>query len=357
MVSLSRSKSSVAFGAVVAALVSACASASPGDPSEAVRSASSTLSGARVCAEQASGTTADGDDVVVCTKLFAEAPFIRPAADTTEAGESVLFGTVGFGYGVNGTPYTFHDRDGRVFALRDAAGNELSGDSAVVRENHLPSSRVHFLVYEVRGAVEGDAIRLSSLRPAVLVDGKAIDARMLGTWEGTMTLRIGGEEGNQTWSDTETAKARVELTELVRMDNIQGPTPDSARLADGTRFKAVGSVVNTDKSVRLSTGECAAALKSYGEKNPLFTATASNFGLWRYPAMHTMAAEDFHMVNDYPTGLYWSAIGMAKGHNFRLADYLSKETKPMELEFGIHGNPMEQIVIKLTPVVGGGGGC
>ena len=67
--------------------------------------------------------------------------------------------------------------------------------------------------------------------------------------------------------------------------------------------------------------------------------------------------KDFHVVFDYPKGLYPAAISMATQHNFRLKDYIAPTTHPETLNFHIHGNPVNQIVFELTPVTGGGGAC
>jgi len=48
---------------------------------------------------------------------------------------------------------------------------------------------------------------------------------------------------------------------------------------------------------------------------------------------------------------------MASQHNFRLKDYIAASTKPEALRFGIHGNPVDQIVFVLKPVKGGGRAC
>ena len=50
-------------------------------------------------------------------------------------------------------------------------------------------------------------------------------------------------------------------------------------------------------------------------------------------------------------------MAMAPDHNFHMFDYISPATKPMDLRFTIHGNPVQQIVIHLKPVTGGGDPC
>jgi hypothetical protein len=306
-----------------------------------------------VCAAQNQGMTADGDPVVVCTRTFTTPPFVRPPADgAVTSGATSLYGTVVFASGdpANET-YQFEDRSGKMYDLTDAAGTPLSSTSAILTQNHLPSSRVHFLVYQAIGVVSDSQLKVTSLRPAILVDGRAMDARFLGAWEGTMNLRVSDQE----WSDTQTANVRVELTALEATDAIPGP--DGAPLTDGARFKATGTVTNASATARLSTGACAASLASLGASNPLSAATSSAIDVWRVPAMHTIASTDFHVVLDYPPGLYPNAIAMAQNHNFRLSDYLSTATEPMTLTFQIHANPVGQLLVVLTPVSGGGGPC
>jgi hypothetical protein len=73
--------------------------------------------------------------------------------------------------------------------------------------------------------------------------------------------------------------------------------------------------------------------------------------------MHSLASKDFHIVFDYPEGLHPAARAMARDHNFRLKDYIATSTAPKALVYGIHANPMDQILFQLKPVQGGGGDC
>jgi hypothetical protein len=247
------------------------------------------------------------------------------------------------------------DRTKNVYVLVGSNGVPIDETNPLMQANKLPSNRAHYLMYEARGAVlAGNKLRLDALRPIVMVTGRAIDERFLGAWEGGFSIY----EGDRVWSATQTARVRLEFATLAPQENMSVITPGNTPiLPDGTRFKATGTVVNAQRSVRLSTGECAASLTSLGAHNPLLEASNADFTLWRFPAMHTPSSKDFHVVNDYPADLYPSAIGMAIEHNFHLADYISAKTAPMTLEFHIHGNPIEQFWMQLTPVQGGGGSC
>ncbi|HWS70519.1 MAG TPA: hypothetical protein VN605_00330, partial [Thermoanaerobaculia bacterium] len=146
---------------------------------------------------------------------------------------------------------------------------------------------------------------------------------------------------------------------LVQTDNI-GELKPTPKLPDGKRFKVLGRFENATQPVRLSTGECAPALTSYGPGNPFPERVETSdylIKIWRFPAMHSLGSKDFHVVFDYPRGLYSSATAMASDHNFRLKDYIATSTQPQQLVFRLHGNPIDQIVFALKPVQGGGGSC
>jgi len=318
-----------------------------------------------VCLEQSAGQTSDGDAVTVCQKIFAEAPFVRLPADDTASSTATINGAVELDIhedpdhpGVWIIPQArFIDRNHKTYILLNPDGTPANQQSPAMASNHLPSNRVHFLLYEAKGTVSGDQFKLQSLKPIVMVTGHAIDERFLGAWEGTMSLYT----GDHTWTPEETnAKVRVEVTGLVPFTPIpQISETITPPLADGTRFKAAGGVANMDTKVKLSTGECIPSLKSLGSSNPLFEAKDTVLTLFRFPAMHSADSKDFHVVLDYPRNLYENPTtqAMAEDHNFRLADYISPATAPKDLRFVLHGNPVQQIVIHLKPVTGGGGAC
>jgi hypothetical protein len=256
----------------------------------------------------------------------------------------------------------FYDRELKLYGLVGSSGKPVDESSELMKKNHLPSNRVHFLIYEATGKlVSSTALQLTGLRPAILVEGQALDERFVGPWEGELSKR---RTATQWYTDpaqpANFAKIRVNFAPpLIGTDAI-GELKPTPKLPDGRRFKVIGKFENAVQPVRLSTGECAAALTSYGASNPLPERVETSdylIKIWRFPAMHTLWSKDFHVVFDYPRGLYASATAMAPDHNFRLKDYIATSTQPKELVFRIHGNPVDQIVFTLKPVHGGGGSC
>jgi hypothetical protein len=340
----------------------------------------------QVCPEQKQGATTESppqqpQPVTICLKLHPQAPFVHLPADVPAryGGAATWYGTVELDISVRqGADYyiqqaRFVDRDNRSYVLVDAAGRQIDDSSPLMKQNYLPSNRVHYLVYEAKGQVKGTKLQLDALRPIVMLDGRAIDERFLGAWEGTMSKRRPKQadaDGGDTQDEDDTwytdldepahfAKVRVVFRELIDYRNVGALAPTLPPfLADARRHKAVGSIENAYRGVRLSSGECVPSLTSFGEQNPM-PASVDTYLLtmWRFPAMHTLWTKDFHIVFDYPKGLYPSAISMATDHNFRLKDYVSPATKPRQLLFGVHGNPVNQLLVALKPAQGGGGTC
>ena len=316
------------------------------------------------CAEQTTGRTSDGQPVIVCTRTYTEPPFVRLPADDTAPAVKTIHGIVdldiiqGQGSKWAIADARFISRTLKTYALVNKDGSPMTADSPLMKANFLPSNRVHFLVYEVKGVVAGMAIRAESLRPVVMVTGRALDERFLGAWEGTMSLYLGKDGDQDVWSTDQTAKVRLEYHSLTPHDNMSEVVAKvTPLLPDGTRFKALGGVANAVQSVKLSTGECAPSLISLGGKNPLSIASDYRLTLWRFPVMHTAFSRDYHIVVDYPRDLYPATMAMASTHNFRLENYIALNTAPTELTFLLHGNPVRQMVIKAKPVKGGGQPC
>jgi hypothetical protein len=321
-----------------------------------------------ICPRQMSGHTSDQppDPVVVCQQLFPAPPYVHLPADRhLPDGSATINGVVELD--INSDKHIaaarLYDRNLMEYALVNTSGKPIDETSPLMKKTHLPSNRVHFLIYEATGKVAGNSLQLTGRTPSVLVAGSAIDSRFLGAWEGLVSKR---KSETQWYTDERQpqnfAKIRVMFAPpLLKMDNIGelGPKPF---LPDGTRSKAIGTFENATQKVRLSTGECAPALNSYGAANPFPARVAVTdyfFHMWRFPAMHSLWSKDFHVVTDYPKNLYPNPglNSMASNHNFRLKDYIAVSTAPMQLRFGLHGNPVDQIVFLLKPVTGGGGTC
>jgi hypothetical protein len=319
------------------------------------------------CREQADGHTSDLPPaaVTVCRKLFPSVPYVHLPPDHRAAdGPSTLYGVVELDINIDKHIQNarFFDRDLKVYALANSAGQPIDETSELMKKNHLPSNRVHFLIYEATGRISpAGALQLTGLRPALLVTGQALDERFAGPWEGLVSKR---RTATQWYTDPSQpanfARIRVNFAPPLVATNPIGELRPLPPLLDGRRFKVTGQFENAVHPVRLSTGECAPPLTSYGAKNPLperVEISDYSVKVWRFPAMHTLWSKDFHVVLDYPHGLYASATAMASDHNFRLKDYIASSTHPQELVFRLHGNPVDQIVFSLKPVTGGGGGC
>lgn len=323
------------------------------------------------CSEQREGTTSDQDAVTVCSKLFPSAPYVRvPENRSTPDGQTTIQGVVEMDITPRGDlkGARVYDRDLTAYDLVDSAGKPVDGTSPLMQKNYLPSNRAHFLIYEATGKVSPSAsgngnqrLELTALRPVILVEGGAIDSRFLGPWEGTVSKRFSEKQWYTVIDNPEhVAKIRVVFAPPVTAHENIGVLNPTPKLIDGTRFETLGKLENATQSVRLSTGECAPALNSYGAANPFPDSVQTSdyaLNIWRYPAMHSRSSVDFHIVFNYPKGLLDNTTSMARDHNFRLKDYIATSTQPKELVFGIHGNPVDQILFSLKPVTGGGGAC
>jgi hypothetical protein len=319
------------------------------------------------CTKQVDGHTSDQppDPVVVCQQLFPAPPFVRlPPDQRASDGQATLYGVVELDININSHIQNarFYDRSLTLYALVNSAGKPIDETSELMKKNHLPSNRVHFLIYEATGKITPPAtLQLTGLHPAILVEGQALDERFIGPWEGLVSKR---RTATQWYTDLSQpvnfAKIRVNFAAPLVGTSPIGELKPAPPLPDGRRFKVIGKFENAVHPVKLSTGECAPALTSFGANDPLpeRVETADYLiKIWRFPAMHSLWSKDFHVVFDYPRNLYSSATAMASDHNFRLKDYIATSTHPQELVFRLHGNPVDQIVFALKPVQGGGGSC
>jgi hypothetical protein len=316
-----------------------------------------------ICPQEAPGKTSDGDAVTVCQRLYPEAPFVHLPPDDRSSAVQTINGVIELDIGGAAPDFTLtdarlFDRDLNVYDMVAADGSPLDEKSALAKSAHFPSNRVFYLLYEVKGTRDGATFKTQSIRPIVMLQGRAIDERFLGAWEGVMSKYTGDALGNDSWDEGQPAKVRLEMTGLTPHENFAELTHIATPpLPDGVRFKAVGGVVNAAQSTRLSTGECIPSFISLGMANPLTIAEDFVFTFYRFPAMHTASSADFHIVNDYPKKLYPTVVGMAPEHNFRLQYFITSKFMPMDLRFVVHGTPFNQLVFTIRQVRGGGESC
>src|SRR5205807_4692210 len=202
---------------------------------------------------------------------FPALPFVHlPPDQQASDGRATLYGVVELD--INNDAHIqaarFYDRELKLYGLVGSSGKPIDETSELMKKNHLPSNRVHFLIYEATGKLVPPAtLQLTGLRPAILVEGQAIDERFVGPWEGVVSKRRTATEWYTELAQAANfAKIRVNFAPpLAETDNI-GELRPTPKLPDGKRYKLMGKFENATTPVRLSTGDCAAALTSYGPK-------------------------------------------------------------------------------------------
>src|SRR5690349_10249311 len=153
------------LGLLVVFALAQCTAETPNTASTATTATTATAAEAPVpaadapsqtCPEQRQGSTADQDAVTVCSKLWPSAPYVRVAENrSTPDGQTVIQGVIEMDIAprVELKGARVYDRDLAAYDLVDAAGKPLDGTSPLMQQNHLPSNRAHFLIYEVTGKV------------------------------------------------------------------------------------------------------------------------------------------------------------------------------------------------------------
>ncbi len=317
-----------------------------------------------VCATEHTGANADGDTVTFCDSFFAERPFVRPPADDKKSsGVSTLY------VAAMDTQYAnLVDRQGTIYAVVGSDGHSATSLPAGLR---APSYRHQFLIYLVSGTVgtttdpnsnkSVPSIQLTTAKPAILLEGKQLDGVFLGGWEGQVSKRL----GDNLWDSTALVPIRITFTSLDKLANFMVWNDANVTLPDGERYAMVGAVDNRTSPVKASDGTCYPALSSYGDGNPLFSATSSNVRLLRYPAMHGPGEDELSF--EYPEGSINGGFnGMDWANNRQVNSYLVIHPAGMlqaaptgewvSIAINPHGSPNGNL-FKLHPVVGGGGAC
>jgi len=322
---------------------------------------------AGVCAEQGSGSTADGEPVTVCLELHAERPFVRPPADVVAAdGPSTLYLAA-----LNPNYSTFVGRDGMTYAAVGADGLPLPAEG-IPASLHAGSQAYLYLLYRVTGTVgpgvsnpstgliTDASIQIDEAVPAILIDGRAIDGAFLGPWEGTVSERAKDSTCFLTtpcWDERRLVPLRVTFSTLEQIGNIADPGTFEPE-PDGELFAMVGNVDNLTDPVLASDGKCIASLVSLGKANPFRPATNAVVKLYRVPSMHTPG--DDELVLDYPAdaeGL-GGANGMSPLNVLHPANLMLEADSPAWDSISIHNHGTPNFSeINLHPVSGGGGAC
>ncbi|MGZ6142762.1 MAG: hypothetical protein ACXWLM_05460 [Myxococcales bacterium] len=292
---------------------------------------------AAMCAQQHAGKTHEGESVVVCDQPFAGAPRVKLPADTRT------------------TLYLAFESNTRDAMWVDRSGVEYVASGATPA--HMPSNRNLYLIYQVTGTVgtkdNQPSLHVTSAKPAVLLEGKAIDGAVT-VWEGTVTRRTSAS----AWDWNATVPLRITIGSskpALRGLPVWGDT--GKILADGPVLEMEGAIDNWYHAVRDSKGKCYPALTGMDKANPFAGAKSGHVALYRMATMHF--AGDQVMVLEYPqgtTGL--SQNGMGGITVLHPAAFIQTGTDPRwhVQQFRPHSAPNGNIV-ELRPASGGGGGC
>ena len=129
------------------------------------------------------------------------------------------------------------------------------------------------------------------------------------------------------------------------------------QLTGSPRYALLGRVENAHGGVRASDGGCLAALDSYGERNPLFSAVDGGVQvrILRHPGMHSALDDVFTL--DWPEGTSGSN-NMGPGLFISVVDLLQPTLpSPTAATNSPHGVPWGGPGADLGVVVGGGQSC
>jgi hypothetical protein len=253
-----------------------------------------------VCARE-SAAEVDGARVTRCEELFPERPYVRPPADVRSGSSVALYAAF--------TSYdetAFVDRDGTEYLLVDDGGPIPVTDAARMPAGiRWPSYRFLYTIYLVRGetAPLGDrtSIRVESATAAITITGEAIDSLALGTWEGTVSRRIG--ENMFDFDQRVPFRVTFDRVEPHRFLEAlpEWDEPDTLLAApEATLVRTRGSIDNWESGVRAAGGGCLEGVRTLGEATPFPGTPVNDVSLYRYPFMHFPG--DYVTVFDYPTG-------------------------------------------------------
>ena len=278
-----------------------------------------------VCATQHSGTSADGDAVIVCDATYQTLPFVRPPKD----GATTFY--VGISDMMEGGRMV--TRDGHAYSLADSSGKVLSFTSstsnAVVKSIRMPSNRNLYTLYKVSGEIgtgtdpifktKVDVIKVTSIKPVIIISGKAIDtAQTFGAWEGTVAAR----KDASSFDPNKRVAVRIKFSTIDKTAAHFASWQGGASLKDGDYYMVHGTVENLSDPVVAADGSCMPSLASLGTKSPFAGAKTGDVSLERIGGMH-FAGDDEHVLTMPEGAEGWSITAMGSFGRFLPSDFIS----------------------------------
>ncbi len=306
----------------------------------------------RACEVATMGTDGTGASVVHCTKPFASAPSVRLPADKITGTKATFYGgmtvpstfeDVAVIWARDGTRYVAVDDEGKAIAFT-RAGNQLPAAL------HAPTNRITFTLYQFTGTLGTNvetpygtarAIKLSNARAAVVIDGCALDSRLLGTWNGTVSEKLEKPVGAGPFAKSfdESRRIPIHLTlTSIKKSNPLAEYVGGKPLEDAATFILEGKIDNFSEAIRVG-GKDYPSLEALGPKNPFLNAESGKIQLYRLGNMHGLK-NDGHWVLTYPKGAQ-----SLTGNGMSLT--LTALTAPsMLLDPGVSAGPLDHLEIR-----------
>ncbi len=303
---------------LLAFAATACGSGSgdsaAGDDSDVTASTPPSAEEAKACQTGTVTKNGAGDTILACAQPFDAAPAVRLPADKTSSGTISLYAGASVPTDFSGA-FVLWDRDGKLYLPVDSANAPIAyadGAKKLPKTMHAPTNRMALTIYQFTGTLGGavdsphgaaTAIHIKTARPVVELDGCAIDSRLLGTWDGTVSERLatptGGGPLTKNFDETKRVAIHVTFDGIGKHPALSDYTGGKV-LKDADTYDLSGTIDNFDKDVKIG-GKTYPSLTAMGAKNPFFGAKDGNIDMYRVGNMHGQQ-NDAHWVFTYPAG-------------------------------------------------------
>lgn len=259
------------------------------------------------CEEETLSDKIDNVKIIVCEKMFAKRPYIRPPQDSIPANFSGKNTTATIYGGIYRNPAfdtTLVDRFGRSFKIIDTKNERHPPGKlkAIFKKIKHPSNRMLFTLYKMTGVISKTEDHYSitdiiSIEPVLYLSGESIDNHFIGkSWEG------GYYQQTQSFQYELQAPIRIKTTKTsILSDGLQELSEWSHNKIKGAEvFNIDGYIENFRDNITSSDGKtCLPALEKMDDRsNPFIGATDMNISFHRMGTMHRDG--DSVVVFEYP---------------------------------------------------------
>lgn len=262
-----------------------------------------------VCEISHSGLNAEGEQVIVCEKFHATAPYVRPEKlQGAYIGGLDNEGLFTFRNGDTLETVTLLHRDGRPFACGINNGLDVFGNPNTANEcdpvaGNTASDRRIYTLYKVEGSFNAGDKTLSTgaITPYLVATPDAIDSLLNRPFTGSANFRKADYNPDTDGIFSYEESSTPVLLLPVRQADLQvyGPTAKTNATLEKTR-PTVFKVANYNQATLAAKGSCYPALTSFGLRNPLLHLQTNEARLARHASMH---APGTHTITLEPTDL------------------------------------------------------